>query len=241
MNVNIFLAIFTLSFYTANAQVQITTLNDKHNHSFPLICSKNKSIANNINGYLQNKILTNERIETSTDKIFENSKYINEDTIQQSGYQSIDYKVEMNNYQILSLCFKIESTGAYTSYYDEYYSFNLETGKMIVAKDLFTTAGLNYLRKYLVRERKNRIDKFIKEELPPIEDSAYVIERYENCNQEADENNIYITSRGVVFYKEYCFPHSQRPFDTDLDIIFKIKQLEKYLTESGKKLLLLKK
>jgi hypothetical protein len=240
MNINIFFILFTLAFYTANAQVQVSTIEDKHNHTFPLIRSKNATVAQKINSYLQNQILQNEKVETDPGRIFENSKYINEDTIQQSGYESIHYKIERNNAQILSLSFSFESTGAYTSYYNGYYSFNLQTGKLIDAKDLFTTTGLHYLKQFLPRERKKRIDQFIKEESPNAEDSAFLIERYSYCNQQADENNVFITSSSIVFYKEYCFPQAWRPYDTNLDIAFTITQLEKYLTYPGKKLLLKK-
>lgn len=237
MNINVYFILLSLTFCTANAQVQISTITDKHDHSFPLIHSKNATIANNINSYLQSQILSNKKIETSPNKIFERSKHIYSDSIQQSGYSWIKYKVEANNSRVLSLSFLMESTGAYSEYYNKYYNFNLQTGKLIVAKDLFTPAGLNYLRKFLSNKRKRRINKFISEEYPHSEDSTLLKDTYNKCNQKADENNISITSYEIVFYKEYCFPHAARPYDTDLTIVCKIKQLEKYLTEPGKKLL----
>ena len=238
MKMNHCFILITLFFHTANAQVQVSTINDKHDHSFPFIRSKNATVTKKINSYLQNQILQNEKVETSPDKIFENSKFIHKDTIQQSGYESIHYKVERNNAQVLSLSFTFESTGAYTSFYNEYYSFNLQTGKLINAKDLFTSAGVNYLKQFLTRERKKRMDQSVKGEVPNAKDSAFIIERYSHCNQEANENNIFITPNGIVFYKADCFPHAWQAYDINLDIEFTIKQLEKYLTDSGKKLLL---
>lgn len=41
-----------------------------------------------------------------------------------------------------------------------------------------------------------------------------------------------------MFYKKHCFPHHSLPYETDLNIAIPIKQLEKYLTDYGKKLLL---
>jgi hypothetical protein len=239
MNKYIYFILLSLSCYTANAQVKITTITDKKDHSFPLIHSKNATIANKINSYLQGQILSNKKIETSVNKVFEHSKYIYTDSIQQPGYSWIKYKVEANNSRVLSLTFLLESTGAYSEYYNEYYNFNLQTGKLIVAKDLFTPAGLNYIRKFISNERKRRINQFISEEYPHVEDSSYLKDMYNNCNQKTDENNFSITADGIVFCKEYCFPHADRPYDTDLNIVCRIPQLEKYLTEPGKKLLLL--
>ncbi|AEV98849.1 hypothetical protein A4D02_09880 [Niastella koreensis] len=241
MNINVCLTLFILTSYPAKAQVQISTLTDKNDHSFPLIHAKNTTIANNINRYLQSNILSNEKMETSPTKIFENSKYINTDSNQQAGYTGLNYKVAVNNAQILSLSFDIESMGAHPEHYKEYYNFNLHTGNLIAAKDLFTTAGLNYLRKFLSNERNSRINQFISEEYSKSEDSTLIKDTYKECNEKADENNISIAAYEIVFYKEYCFPHVARPYDTDLDVVCKIKQLEKYLTEPGKKLLLLKK
>lgn len=241
MNINVFLILLILTCYSAKAQVQISNLTDKHDHSFPLVHTQQATIANKINRYLQSEILSNEKMETSPQKVFENSKYIYTDSMQQSGYTSINYKVEVNNAQVLSLSFDIESMGAYPEHYKEYYNFNLQTGNLIVAKDLFTPAGLNYLRKFLSNERKRRIDQFLGGEYPNPEDSIFIKSTYKECNQQADENNISITSYEIVFYKEYCFPHAARSYDTDLNVVCRIKQLEKYLTEPGKKLLLLKK
>lgn len=240
MNINRCFILLLLTCSTAKAQVQITTLTDKNDHSFPLIHAKNANIANNINRYLQNEILSNEKMETSPKKIFENSKYIYNDSIKQSGYSWIKYKVALNNARVLSLSFEMESTGAYSESYDKYYNFNLQTGKLIVAKDLFTSAGLNYLRKFLSNERNKRVREFLSGEYPLSEDSTLIKDTYNECTQKAELNNISIKAYVIIFCKEDCFPHAARPYDTDLNVVCKIKQLEKYLTEPGKKLLLKK-
>lgn len=237
MNKSLCIILASLTCYTVNAQVQITTLTDKNDHLFPLVYSKNTAIAKNINSYLQSDLLSNEKIETSPHTVFENAKYISTDSNQQAGYTSISYKVEMNNAQVLSLSFDIETMGAYPDHYNKYYNFNLQTGKLIVAKELFTSAGLNYLKKFLSNERKRRINQFLSGKYPLSEDSTFIIDTYKECNRHADLNNLSITAYEIVFYKEYCFPHVARSYDTDLNVTCKIKQLEKYLTVPGKKLL----
>jgi hypothetical protein len=95
----------------------------------------------------------------------------------------------------------------------------------------------------LITKRKVEISKWIKKmsgEYENKEDSVWVKETFTECNQNASENNFLITKAEIVFYKENCFPHAARPYDTNLDIKFNYKQLKKYLTAEGRRLLLQK-
>lgn len=236
--------ICTLLFFTkTQSQVTISSIKNPatgfgSNLVFPYIKSTNPKTAKAINTYLQAKMLDNSTVISSPHRIFFNRQYINTDTLSQSGYSELSYKVVMNTSRVLSLQFDVEATGAYSYNYNEYYSFNTETGKAITTVAIFNAEGLEYLRKHLVKERKRRYEKFIKEDGGDIKDSAFIRETYLECNKSADVDKIFVLPKSIMFYKDHCFPHHSLPYEIDLDITIPVKQLEKYLTEYGKKLLL---
>lgn len=210
-------------------------------YSFPLVHSSNKQVANKINTYLQSEILNNETVLTDTNEVFENSRYISTDSFTQSGHSMISYEVELNNSRLLSLVFEMESTGAYSENYQRHYSFNTQTGELIMAKDLFTPSGIELIKQRLIKERKQKVAKWIKElkadnDGDIKQDSAWINETLANCNENAEEDNFTITKTTIVFNKGYCFPHVARPYDTNLDIGMTYKEIEKYLSPEGKKL-----
>jgi hypothetical protein len=242
--------IFTIQAIQISAWVQVTITslesgvrNKWLSYSFPLVHSSNKSAEQKINYYLQSKILDNDTILTDTNKVFEKARYINQDSISQSGYSEISYDIEINNSRVLSLTFQMESTGAYSENYPEYYNFNTQTGNLILAKDIFTPDGIIEIKKILIRERKKRITQWVKEMDTTYnirEDSGWIHETFAECNAGADENNLLIKRKSISFCKEYCFPHVARPYDTDLDVELMYIKIEKYLSDTGKRLLILK-
>ena len=72
------------------------------------------------------------------------------------------------------------------------------------------------------------------------EDSSFIAENFAECNAKADEKKMFISKDKILFYKEDCFPHAWGPYETNLNIIFTHKELEKYLSNFGKKLLFTK-
>lgn len=130
--------------------------------------------------------------------------------------------------------------GAYPESYKEYFNFNIGTGDLIIAKDLFTVEGITEIRKLLLKERKKRIVEWVNEMDTMYnnrDDSAWINETFEECNEEAGEDDFIIKRDGIVFWKKYCFSHAARPYDTDLDVVFSYKELMRLLSDEGKKLL----
>jgi hypothetical protein len=54
-------------------------------------------------------------------------------------------------------------------------------------------------------------------------------------------NNFPVKMNSIVFWKDYCFPHVVRPYDTDLDVEISYTEMTKYLSEEAKKILFQKK
>jgi hypothetical protein len=233
--------------FSARAQVVVSpiTLNKGMiylSYRFPFIKAKNPLVAQKINRYLQKDLLENKTIITDSNKIFAKSRYINEPGNQQSGYSAIDYTVAVNNDRLLSLKFDLESTGAYTTNYPGYYNFDIQTGSVITAKAIFTPAGFQILKARLLKERQQRVDKQLKdlqEEMHATDDSVYIPLTFKSCLESADEDvkKIFIKPGSIVFYKEYCFPHMGLSLEADLDVEISLRELRRYLSAYGKKLL----
>lgn len=224
------------------AQFKITAIKGlpgsySDDHTFPYIRGGNKEAADKINSLLQSDLLINDTAQTHPAKIFENSVFISNDSISQSGITEINYEVVMNNARILSLRFMFETMGAYPEYYVKYYSFLAQTGDPVLAKDIFTNEGIDWLRNNLNNERATRIEKYLKENDYEQEDSIYIRETFTSCKEDPEENSIFIQPMSLRFFKERCFPHARRNIDDDLDIEIPLKSVEKYLSATGKKLL----
>jgi hypothetical protein len=227
------------------AQTRVTALDLRKDtwlsYSFPFVHSSNKAVAFKINSYLQSTILENEVIITDTNKVFEKTRYIGgSDSNSQSGYSIISYKVELNNPAVLSFTFQMESTGAYSEGYPMYVNFSNRTGELLTAKDLFTPQGIAEIKKRVIKSRRSRIINWIREmdqEYNNRKDSAWVNETFRECNATMNENDFLIKPGTISFYKEYCFSHAARPYDTDLDIVFSYKAITPWLSDKGKKML----
>jgi hypothetical protein len=183
------------------------------------------------------ELLGNDTVRSNAKMIFVNSVFKNNESKHLSGLTQISYEVVLNDGQVLSLKFYVETLGAYPESYFEYYSFHAQSGEPVMAKDIFTTEGISWLKKYLVEERAKRITQFMGEKDYEDEDSTMVREKYAECNEDPQEDFLFIQPVGVRFYKEFCFPHVSRALDNDLDVQLPLKLLEKYLSTVGKKLL----
>lgn len=239
----IFALVFIAGVFSAEAQLTITPIKGKagtpaDDLSYPHVRAKKAKVAVKIDSLLQSEILNNEAVVTDPKKIFNNTVYIQEpDSLAQSGHTSIDYEILLNNTRVFSIKFNLESMGAYPENYKRYYCFDAQSGEVLTEKEIFSAEGLKFLESHLQSERSNRIKEFLKEDSPGVEDSAFARERYEACNSVADLDHFVIQKQNILFYKEQCFPHAWRVWDTDLNVPIDYRVIEKHLTARGKKLL----
>jgi hypothetical protein len=241
------LTLFLLAPLMSIAQYKVRTLGHKEDKdlAFPIFSGENKIAAKKINDHLQRDFFDTTTSTIPESGLFEEYRFISGDSITQPGYTSILYDIELNNSKILSVTFEVEGMGAYPSYYHKYFSFNANDGSIISAENIFTAEGLAHVKKILIEKRNKEIRKAVNELKANdssgfLEDSTFIFERFESCNEEAEEKNLFIQKESVLFYKHNCFPHAWGPYETDLDIKFTYKELEKYLSAFGKKVLIIK-
>ena len=240
-----FLLLFFVFGSVGRAQYRSRTIICKQdsNLTFPVFISENKAAAKKINDHLQMEFFETTTSQTPEAKLFDEDRFISQDSIIQTGYTSISYRVELNNTKILSVIFEVEGMGAYPSYYKRYFSFENKTGNPISPDTVFTREGLRSIKKILIDKRNKEIKKWIAElkaDFQEADDSSFVVDNFAECNSKADEENFFIKKGKVLFYKYDCFPHAWGPYETNLDLEFTYKELEKYLSSFGKKILLTK-
>src|SRR5258705_1097004 len=241
--------IFLLLQFAAPAQFRVKEIKGgtdptKSRLIFPVFISNNKIVDKKINDYLQTETFYITASQTSGKKMLDEAKYIPGDS-GQSGYTNMSYNIEINNKNMLSVILEIESMGAYPEYYERYFSFDSKNGEPLSSKEMFTEEGIIRIKKILIKERDKRIKERINEirkddEKQFAEDSVFIVERFTQCNTEANERNIFINKEGITFYGEECFPHAWRSYGAGLDIVFSNKELEKYLSGFGKRILFTK-
>ena len=211
--------------------------------TFPVFISENKAAAKSINDHLQMEFFETTTSKIAEAKLFDEYRFISDDSVSQSGYTSMSYHVELNDPKILSVRFEIEAMGAYPTYYQRYFTFYAKTGKTISPGTIFTTEGLKSIKKILIDKRNKEIKKWIEElkaDYQEADDSSFVADNFAECNAKAEEENFFIKKGKALFYKYDCFPHAWGPYETNLDIEFNFKELEKYLSAFGKKILFTK-
>ena len=242
----LFLLCFLLSASTlAQYKVREIKCQEDKDLVFPVFLSTDKAVSKKINEVLQRDFFETTIYQIAEAKLFDESRFFYNDSNSQSGYTSISYKIELNDHKILSVKFEVESMGAYPTYYQRYFSFNARTGNVISPDSLFTPKGVNTLRRYLIEKRKEEIGRWINELQSDggsgfKGDSSFIFETFKECNQNADEKNIFIEKGKILFYKEDCFPHAWMPLNTDLNVQVTNRELEKYFSPFGRKLLLTK-
>ena len=229
------------------AQFRYRTIRCKQDSSlkFPILVGKNRTATKKINEYLQMDFFETTTSKTPEAKLFEDLRFIDDDVKRQTGYTSISHQIESNTTKLFSIVFEIEGMGAYPTAYKKYYNFNPVNGELLTADSVFTSEGIETIKKILMERRDRDIDEWIKSlkeasENTFNEDSSFIVEKFADCNSSAHENNMYIGKEKIRFYKDDCFPHAWGPYEANLDIEFTFKELEKYLSAFGKKILFTK-
>lgn len=73
-----------------------------------------------------------------------------------AGMASLEYTVSRNDGRVLTIAFAGEGCGAYCEDYNTFYSFDIKTGRMLGADDLFTVPGMRSLAQKLSKERQSQ-------------------------------------------------------------------------------------
>ncbi|GEN75962.1 hypothetical protein CHA01nite_17020 [Chryseobacterium hagamense] len=136
---------------------------------------------------------------------------------------------------ILSIALDGEASGAYPEGFEIWKNFDLRTGNLINAKDLFQPDAVKTIEGMIRKKVRKEIDDFLKD-LKSQKDSSKEMKDqmaiYEDCFTDYTLGSIqyYFTKDKIKFIAERCSNHAMRALD-ELDtheVDFTYKELEKY-------------
>ncbi|MCE3076701.1 hypothetical protein [Chryseobacterium gwangjuense] len=208
---------------------------------FPVISyAENPRVENKINTFLQVNEL--EYIPNSGSDPF---KLVSTGTTSYSNYvyfYSWDKLETPKN--ILSIALDGEASGAYPEGFSIWKNFDLRTGNLINAQDLFQNQSIKTVERLIEQKVKKRVNDFLaelKSAKNPSEETEEQIGIYEGCFTEVSLYDIryFFGKDKLTFVAGRCSNHATRALD-DLgshELEFTYKELEKYWSPYAKNLL----
>lgn len=145
---------------------------------------------------------------------------------------------------ILSIALDGEASGAYPEGFKIWKNFDLRTGNLINAKNLFQPTAVKTMEDMIRKKVRKRINDFLtdlKLQKNPSEEVQDEIAMYEECftNYTLGSIQYYFTKDKIKFIAERCSNYAMRALD-DLDtheVDFTYKELDKYWSPYAKNLL----
>jgi hypothetical protein len=160
------------------------------------------------------------------------------------GTTELQLRIIQNTNKFLTLEFSKEGCGAYCEWYSSYYNFDAQTGEQIETDTLFTKDGLKELARIIIEARRQLIRENIIEN-PVEQEDREANEMFEDCLNRMNEDHFhwgkfYIDRDKIHFIGERCSNHAMRALDVidEFDNVMSFAELEEYLSDYGKKLLL---
>ncbi|WP_228451671.1 DUF4163 domain-containing protein [Chryseobacterium sp. SN22] len=237
----LFLLISGLSFGQQN-NITITDLLPKtENFVFPVVSYPHDSkIADKINTYLQvNQLEYIPGAEGEPSALVSSGK---------TSYSNYVYFYSWEKLpapeNILSIVLNGEASGAYPEDFKTWKNFDLRTGNLINAKDLFQPNAVKTIEGIIRKKVRKEIDDFLtdlKSQKNASGEMQDQIAMYEECFTDYTLGSIqyYFTKDKIKFIAERCSNHAMRALD-DLDtheVDFSYKELEKYWSPYAENLL----
>lgn len=208
---------------------------------FPVVSyAENPRAENKINTFLQVNQL--EYIPGSTENPF---KLVSTGTTSYSNYiYFYSWEKLETPKNILSIALDGEASGAYPEGFSIWKNFDLRTGNVINAKDLFQPGSIKTVEHIIQKQVKKRIDDFLAELKAGknlSEESQEQISIYENCfvDHTLEYIEFYFGKDQLTFVAGRCSNHAMRALDDLGSHVVEIpyKDLEKYWSSYARNLL----
>ena len=234
--------------------------------TLPFVSASQTKIAKKINDYIYIDNLKTLAPAKAKDGISRKITEADDDPI--AGITSRQYKVLLNNGKVFSLQFNSEFCGAYCEEYDNSYGFDAATGRHLTVQDIFTTGGIELMKKKVYAARvatlQQEIKRLQKEAAKPKKsnqqqdefevdaDDAILLYNtclIENAEMHKDEmksgdthelDYFSIDAKGLTLTHSRCSNHAMRALDSidQFHNHYTFQSLKTYLTGYAKHLLL---
>lgn len=145
---------------------------------------------------------------------------------------SIDYVVDYNKNNLLSLDFTMEGCGAYPSASVEHVLVDTSTGKPVLASDAFTDAGRVALKALLEKEMRAEMASVLKEN-PDEKETLNGIFEYAPKLAVKELLPFSVSDAGLTFICDWGFPHVALALEPDGKYFIPFSRLRSYINKSG--------
>ncbi len=151
---------------------------------------------------------------------------------------SFDYTINYNKNFVLDLTFKQEGVGAYPDEQSKNFVFNLKSGEVINAKDVFKQTSLGQLTKIVNDKLQAEVRRIIKEIEQTSEFSAEEKKQLPEAFKEAkfkvsNLNDFSVGDKGVTFLYDAGFPHVIKVLQPEGRYLFRYSELAPYIKPNG--------
>ncbi|MFN2454589.1 MAG: hypothetical protein ABR577_10255 [Pyrinomonadaceae bacterium] len=151
---------------------------------------------------------------------------------------SFDYTVNYNKNFILDLTFKQEGVGAYPDEQTKHFAFNLNSGEIIKAKDVFKQTSLELLAGIVNDKLQAEVRRIIKESEQSSEFSAeekkQLPEEFKGVKFEVNNlDDFSVGDKGITFLYDAGFPHAIKAIQPEGRYLFSYAELAPHIKQSG--------
>jgi Deacetylase PdaC len=141
----------------------------------------------------------------------------------------LEYSVNYNDHNLLSLTYSGMGVGAYPSRFVRYRSVNLTTGSILRPHHLFKTEALGAIAlqvdQQLQAAIKTKVAELDKPDNKDIDPKIFSAHRFRIKHL----NDFTLTPKGIIFHYEFGFPHAILALEPTNDFLMTYDQLKPYL------------
>jgi hypothetical protein len=152
------------------------------------------------------------------------------------GLINLSYQVSFKRNNILSMSITEEGCGAYCSSYDNYFNFDLKTGKPIGITSIINESKIDSLRALVQKDKRKALNEYKKDEISvdsvhiDSADYRWIVEYVdENCFNSIQIENFSLSDSAIEFIDPCVFPHVIRSQEPAYRLVYSYKFLSEFL------------
>jgi hypothetical protein len=185
---------------------------------YPVIILKNTIVANKINKAIKERIFWDDE----SDKAKTIITLLKRDREDRHLY--VSYETPLNKNGILSLTLVLEASGAYTTNWNEYFNFDLNTGKEFTVRDLVKPEKFTTFKEEVFERKKDALQQYLLDTKQRVDTGEISQDLYEadtarvaegGCMDSVSLQTFNMTSSFLEIHDDCFFPHvmmSEAPY-----------------------------
>lgn len=150
----------------------------------------------------------------------------------------LDYKVNYNKHFIFDITFTQEGVGAYPDTHTAHFIFNLRSGEIVKAKDVFEAASLTALAQLINDKLQDDVRQIVKDRMErddlSVEQKSRLSETFSDVKF-ATENldDFSVSDQGVAFLYDAGFPHAIKALEPEEQYFLTYAELAPHVSRQG--------